>query len=564
VGVSKKVGLEWIWLGVAVLAGAFALRLVGVQAKALWWDEGITVFLANLTPAEYLDLRWMDIHPPLYRLVMLGWVRVAGSGDFAVRFLSVGLGVVAVALTCQLGKRLLGARGGLPRPRGALGLLAAALLAASPFALFHSQEAKMYPLLLALTALALVAAERLFAGERGPAWWAALVGAGVLALWTHYYAATTLAAINGAYVLLWLGGKKGLPAPRAWVAAQVLTLFLFLPWILLEGGRIPADADRTIGGSAPAAPLAFLVEIGETLAAGYPQVGTAAGAVWAVIWFGMAVIGVGYVGNRDRGTRGRGDGESGERGTGSVERGDVRQVRQVWGIGEVGEAGGEVGEEGRGDPIGAGGTPAVPAGDVRQARRAGFVGEEASGWGLVVLMGLAVGVPVGIGVLVSLRFPYDAPRFFLVCAPPLAVLVAAGCAVLARWSGVAGRGAAVAVVGLALLGALAVYRQPSLTDDYRPLVAQLVAAGRPDDPVLCGYPWQVGYLRAYAPDRGRPVFPLPEDFERYAEPGGRLWVLTYRTPEDGDYLRARLEARGLRRTLAVASGESRIALYERD
>jgi hypothetical protein len=275
--------------------------------------------------------------------------------------------------------------------------------------------------------------------------------------------------------------SKGLPRPRRWFGAQALAGLLFLPWLLVEGSRIPADADRTIGGAATQ-PFTFAAEIATTLAAGYPARGTVAGAALAVLLFALATTGL--IGGR-----------------------------------------------------------------LRAAPRA--------------LLAAALLTPVAVGVLVSLRFPYDAPRFFIVCAPALAVLVAAGCRALARRAGRAGRlAAAVTLVG-SLAATLPVYAQPSLSDDYRPLLAALVAGGQPGDLVLCGYPWQAGYVAAYAPGRGRAIFPIPDHFETLARAAPHLWVLYYQTPEGpADYLRTRLEAQGLRRTLALTAGASRIARFE--
>lgn len=449
------------------------MRLVGIQSKALWWDEGISVFLANLSLPEYWEIRWMDIHPPLYRLLMHGFVRAAGSSDFAVRFLSAALGLVAVTLAFQLGRRALGRSGGL---------LAGALAGLSPFVLYHSQEAKMYALLLVLSAASLVAAERLLAGGSRPAWWAAGIVTSALALWTHYYAATTVLAVNLTYLALWLRRAKGLPSLGTWTAAQAATIALVLPWVVLEGGRIPGDADRTIG-AATVVPGAFAADIWMTLVSGYALLGTGLAVVLGGVFLALALFGL------------------------------------------------------------------------------------SSNWGSDrhrLLLATALVVPIVVGVLVSIRFPYNAPRFFIVSAVPFAVLIAAGCEALASRRRAIGLAAAAGAVFVTGAGAAAVYGQGSLTDDYRPLLRELAAEGRPDDLILSGYPWHVGYVQAYAPGFDRIVFPIPEQFETYATAADRIWVLYFKTPEgDGDYIRARFEARSLRRVLVASSGESRIALFAR-
>ena len=70
-------------------------------------------------------------------------------------------------------------------------------------------------------------------------------------------------------------------------------------------------------------------------------------------------------------------------------------------------------------------------------------------------------------------------------------------------------------------------------------------------------------MAAYAPGHGHTVFPIPDRFETLVGTSPRLWVLYYQTPEGpDDYLRVRLEAQGLHRTLALTSGAGRIARFE--
>lgn len=457
----------------AVLALAFAVRLFDLQSKALWWDEGITVFLARLSPAEYWDLRWMDIHPPLYRLLLMIFVAPAGSSDFAVRFFSVSAGLLLVALVYALGAFVLGRTGGL---------LAAALAALSPFAIFHAQEAKMYALLPALTTLSLIAAERLFRGRTTRAWWVLLVIASALALWIHYYAATIWLAINLTYLTLRIRRAQSLPAWRPWLIAQALIALSILPWAVLEGARIPADADRTIG-AATLQPLDFLAGIWATLTGGYAAQAGGAAAAPALAFLLLVILALCTLRGRERWT---------------------------------------------------------------------------------LLMALALAVPLLAGVLISLRYPYNAPRFFIVSVSPLALLAAGACkSLFQRWPALGVTGG-VAALALTAVGVVSVYASGSFTDDYRPLLAQLRRSGRPEDVIIAGYPWQSGYVHAYTTGYDRVLFPPPADLSSLAARAPRIWVLYYLTPEGtADYTRTFLEGNGFQRTLAAANGDSRIALFVR-
>ena len=70
---------------VAVLAGAvlrFATR------SSLWLDEALSVNIARLPIGDIASWLRHDGHPPLYYVVLHGWIELFGSGDTAVRALS--------------------------------------------------------------------------------------------------------------------------------------------------------------------------------------------------------------------------------------------------------------------------------------------------------------------------------------------------------------------------------------------------------------------------------------------------------------------------------------------
>ena len=140
------------WLGsvaVATLA-AYSLRAYRLAGQSLWSDEDITLDRA-LLPARELVQRLPVEHGPLYFLLLHGWIRIAGQGDFALRFPSLCAGVAAVALAAYVGARLAG--------RG-VGLYEAAIVAVNPFQVWYGQEARMYTLVEALSLLALAAVLR--------------------------------------------------------------------------------------------------------------------------------------------------------------------------------------------------------------------------------------------------------------------------------------------------------------------------------------------------------------------------------------------------------------------
>ena len=203
-----------------VLAGLTLIALVvrAVQLdQSFLGDELVTRDLA--TRASLLDVlagvrSSQEVTPPAF--FVLAWAfGKAGTPEVWLRMPSLIAGVALVPVTGLLGARTVG------RPAGVVG---AALIALSPFAIFYATEARAYSLLALLVALAVLALLR--ALERGSAasWvlWAALATA---AMYTHYTSVFPLAAM-----VLWAAWAH--PGERRALVLSVLGAALaFAPWI---------------------------------------------------------------------------------------------------------------------------------------------------------------------------------------------------------------------------------------------------------------------------------------------------------------------------------------------
>ena len=129
-------------LFVILLLAAF-LRFYRLDAQSFWNDEGNSARIAERTPDLILAGAAGDIHPPGYYLLLHYWRALFGQSEFALRALSAVAGLALVVFTYLLGRRLFGET---------VGLMAAFLEAISPFAVYYSQETRMYALLGAISA----------------------------------------------------------------------------------------------------------------------------------------------------------------------------------------------------------------------------------------------------------------------------------------------------------------------------------------------------------------------------------------------------------------------------
>jgi len=212
------------WLA-PVVAG-LGVRLVGLQARPIWYDEAFSMLLAARPLPDVLKGTAADTMPPLYYMLLKAW-QVLGSAIAVQRLLNVLLGVALIGLVFRLARELYGRRA------GAWG---AWLTAASPLLIYHAQELRMYtPLALTLGAAAycFVVARRAASETRWSAAWVGFVAAGAAAMYTHNLALFSLAAFD-----LYLLARREWRTLGRLLGAQAVMVLLFLPWLLVVPGQI--------------------------------------------------------------------------------------------------------------------------------------------------------------------------------------------------------------------------------------------------------------------------------------------------------------------------------------
>lgn len=218
----------------AIVLLAALLRFGGMTGQSLWWDEVVTWQQSRLPFGDMLAATAADNYPPLYNILAMAAMRLLGETELALRLPSAMLGTLNILALFWVGRLAAG------RPAG---LLAALLLAVSPYAIWYSDEARMYALL-ACSATLFAGAVLSFA-ER-PRWWMGLASilCAVALLYSHPYGAITWGAIClGIAPLLII--RRELPRLLALAALQLAALLAFVPWI---GVLLARAADIQSGG----------------------------------------------------------------------------------------------------------------------------------------------------------------------------------------------------------------------------------------------------------------------------------------------------------------------------
>ena len=235
--------IPWIWVILGL--GAF-LRLITLGRQSLWLDEGISFWIVNRPLPDLLGE--LSRHPrPLHFLVLHQMVALGGD-EWLLRLPSALAGIASIGLIYALGFELFDRR---------TGLLAALILAFSPFHIWYSQEARFYALLAFLGLAAGWFAVRALRRNQPVDWVLFGVFEG-LALDTESGAIWTVIAMNFAALLLvrslWRTGRF-----FAWGASQAIALLIYLP-------VLPFFLEAVGGDNTLWIPPATFTQLGRTVA----------------------------------------------------------------------------------------------------------------------------------------------------------------------------------------------------------------------------------------------------------------------------------------------------------
>jgi uncharacterized membrane protein len=227
-----KALLNLAWL--ALCAVGVVLRLWGLGAAPLSYDEAYTLLTAQASFNDMLASTAGDVHPPLWYCIEWVIVRLAGPEAWALRAPSVAFSLASLWLLSRLASTL--------RFSEVTRLLSVGLMAVLPFQLHYAQDARMYTLLQALVLWALIAALE----RRGWQLCASLT----LALWTHNYGLFYLVVIAGLALVRELGQPMRVSPDRPWrdqanfvgllCHGMLLPMVLYVPWAAVLAWQVNA------------------------------------------------------------------------------------------------------------------------------------------------------------------------------------------------------------------------------------------------------------------------------------------------------------------------------------
>jgi uncharacterized membrane protein len=250
----------WWMAVVLVLLLAFALRVIGLAERPLWFDEAIEYRMAVTPLAEVYRAVTQSTHdPPLYSYLLHSWLRL-GLDEFWLRIPSLIFSLLSVAGLLALGRFTSGRL---------VALTAGLLLAVAAADIRYAQEVGQYSMMVCLLTFSLL---WLYKAQRNNQWrwWLLWSGVALISLYTHYGVVIFILATAVAFLLYHVWRRQWTAVWRQVVSgglAVLLTAPLVLVIIPQQLGRLgaqpqPFDLTRSLSISAQILEFQFLTHYG--------------------------------------------------------------------------------------------------------------------------------------------------------------------------------------------------------------------------------------------------------------------------------------------------------------
>ncbi|MDO9383497.1 MAG: glycosyltransferase family 39 protein [Hyphomicrobiaceae bacterium] len=237
---SRSVAL----LAASIALLALAVRVWNLHGQSITIDELFELDLATKSLPDIIQAK--DGFPPLYQLLLKGWIAVFGPAT--ARELSIVFGLMILPPIWWIGKMIAG---------HSVAWTAVALTAISPLNVWYAQDGRANALfyLLAITSVAFFI-KAMTTTPTASRHWLGYVAISALGLYTHYYFALVVAGLF-ATAPLYADFRSKLPSL---LLVGIALLFAIAPWIWL----LPPDLNLQTGYLAEA-PVLDLKSLAYTL-----------------------------------------------------------------------------------------------------------------------------------------------------------------------------------------------------------------------------------------------------------------------------------------------------------
>ncbi len=228
---KEKETRKWILtIAISVLVFVGLSLLIGLR-QSVWFDEAYSINLAKRDFGEIIDLTSVDVHPPVYYILLKIWGSIFGFGELSLRASSILAMALAIFVGVLLVKKIAGMKAAS---------LASVFLSLSPMLLRYGFEIRMYALATLIAVLAsLVLWDILHSAKKRAkrAWQVFYAGLVAIGMLTLYY--TIVVWITHLLYLIYRVKRKKESIIRQdfWIVYG-LSVLIFLPWLPVVLGQL--------------------------------------------------------------------------------------------------------------------------------------------------------------------------------------------------------------------------------------------------------------------------------------------------------------------------------------
>jgi mannosyltransferase len=208
-------------LVIAILGVGLLLRLTNLTVNSISNPEAIDIRTARETPLKdtfFYGVNYI-IQPPFYFPVMNIWTKMFGSGEFAVRALSVLCSMLTLVITYGIARLWLNRN---------IALIGLGLLAVAPFDLYWSQSARVNALFTLTVALSTALAILITRNPKQNWRWLLYIISAIISSYTSYLALLVL-PFQIIFIVILFPKKRGI-----WLRLGISVLVIglaFMPYL---------------------------------------------------------------------------------------------------------------------------------------------------------------------------------------------------------------------------------------------------------------------------------------------------------------------------------------------
>lgn len=208
------------------------VKIIFISEPSIAWDEPFSIYHAQMDIHQIIEHLYNGNNPPLFEIILHGWIKMFGISPFSVRFLPLLFSSLTASTLFILGNRFFNFK---------TGIIVALLFSFSNFHLFFAHEARVYSFFGLLTVWSMYLFMRWIRIQNNWKMLLLLILIDALLLYTHYFGFFVL-VIQGLSVILIKELRQPFFLKFLLVGAGVF--LLFLPNLMILFGRFSDSASN--------------------------------------------------------------------------------------------------------------------------------------------------------------------------------------------------------------------------------------------------------------------------------------------------------------------------------